>query len=80
MPLIAPCGFDCSKCPVYRATVAGATGALESLWKLMDAEARPERLEDLRCRGCLDGSGVTIPHCATCADRAAGLAAARPLA
>ncbi|HOX49270.1 MAG TPA: DUF3795 domain-containing protein [Spirochaetales bacterium] len=70
---IAPCGFDCANCPVYRATLADAPAALASLWELWDPATRPATPEELRCRGCLSGTAVHIPFCAACAIRRAAM-------
>lgn len=72
-PHIAPCGFDCTTCPVYRATAAGAPAALVSLWELWDPATRPATPEELRCAGCLHHSTTRIPFCASCRIRAAAL-------
>ncbi len=72
-PHIAPCGFDCTSCPVFKATAADAPAELAALWKVWDPATRPAHPEALRCRGCLSGTAEQIPFCASCEKRAAAL-------
>lgn len=66
---VARCGFDCSECPAYRATMAKNAAALEEVARRWGIE----RAEDLVCHGCRAVGQKRFSYCqecaiATCAD------------
>ena len=63
----AYCGYDCERCPVYR-----ASGDPEQQRLLAQRYASPERPlqpEQMRCRGCRSAMELPCVMCAGCAIR-----------
>ncbi len=50
---IAFCGFDCTECPAYIATMEGDRGKLEDMARAHSTEERTLTAEDAMCDGCL---------------------------
>ena len=47
------CGFDCTECPAYIATMEGDHGKLEEMARAHSTEERTLTAEDAMCDGCL---------------------------
>ncbi|HOC95488.1 MAG TPA: DUF3795 domain-containing protein [Candidatus Cloacimonadota bacterium] len=70
-PGLAPCGFDCTRCPVFTATQNDDSAALARL--AADCPSQPGKEgESVRCGGCL-GGGDLFHFCSVCAIRACAL-------
>ena len=57
--LVAPCGLDCARCPIYLATTDRVLAE-----RIAQSEGRP--VEEIHCAGCrVDLSQSWVPNCAT---------------
>lgn len=66
-PRIAACGIDCDNCPVFQATQEGSVEKKQVVAKRW-SENYGMKLgaDDIRCDGCLSGSGQLFFHCGQC--------------
>jgi Protein of unknown function (DUF3795) len=65
--LIAVCGFDCSKCPAYKATHSNDKAEMERVAeKWSKAAGKAVMPEEIMCDGCRYPGGRLVAYCASC--------------
>lgn len=70
--LIAFCGYDCSKCPVYIASDKNNKYKEELAEKMSGGKYR-YTAEDIYCGGCTDLKGKCFKYCGECEIRVCGI-------
>lgn len=70
--LIAFCGYDCSKCPVYIASDKD-NRYKEELVEKMSSKEYKYAAEDIYCSGCTDLKGKCFKYCRECEIRLCGI-------
>ncbi|MBR5949794.1 MAG: DUF3795 domain-containing protein [Clostridia bacterium] len=66
---MAFCGFDCGKCPMYRATVDNDAELKKALIERYSTKERRLTEEDIVCFGCKAEKRYVHPFCEQCAIR-----------
>ncbi|GAB6189586.1 hypothetical protein JCM30566_13270 [Marinitoga arctica] len=70
--LYSYCGFDCSKCPVYVATINNDYNLKMELVKKYNTEENPLTIEDIKCLGCKNKK-ILFKYCYECKIRNIGI-------
>ena len=70
--LIAYCGYDCSKCPVYIASDKDKSYKKDIAEKMSNEQYR-YTTRDICCSGCTDLKGKCFKYCRECQIRLCGI-------
>lgn len=62
------CGFDCSKCPIYIATVNNDFELKKEIVKKYNTSDNPLTIEDINCLGCTN-TEILYKYCYECTIR-----------
>ncbi len=70
MDIIAYCGLNCGKCPVYIATISNDDKKRKEVLEKWNKHFNFEmNLEDINCYGCLDKEKIKFNYCINCGIR-----------
>ena len=76
--LVAPCGFDCSGCPVYKVTQSGDDEVKKRVAeKWSKTVGKPVTVKETECDGCVAG-GRLVAYCAECTIRSCAVIKSYP--
>ena len=71
--LIAYCGYDCRKCPIYIATIENDENMKEKLSRKYSRKGNILTVSDISCMGCFNDSNVLYRFCFECKIRKCGI-------
>jgi hypothetical protein len=67
------CGFDCSKCPTYKAWKNDDDKLRQELMEKYSTKENPLKKEDFNCSGCRSPEKIFFVHCFKCEIRQSAL-------